>query len=85
VAIEAMSVGTPVIHTDGGALTEIVGDTGILLPDLSADALSSALSLLQDREKLGVLSRKSHSRYTKLYTPAVAEVDMQTHIASVVR
>jgi len=43
-AAEAMSCGTPVIVTDGGALPEVAGDAGIVVPKGDATALASAIS-----------------------------------------
>jgi len=46
---EAMACGVPVISTTGGALPEVVGDAGILVPPGDSDALEkSILSLLDD-------------------------------------
>ncbi|MCK9275587.1 MAG: glycosyltransferase family 4 protein [Syntrophales bacterium] len=54
---EAMACGVPVISTTGGALPEVVGDSGILIPPGDAGALESAIIDLLDhpakREKLG--------------------------------
>jgi glycosyltransferase involved in cell wall biosynthesis len=47
-AAEAMACGTPVIATTGGALPEVVGDAGILVPPRSADALATAIRQLLD-------------------------------------
>jgi len=47
-AAEAMACGTPVIATTGGALPEVVGDTGILVPPGSADALAASIKQLLD-------------------------------------
>jgi glycosyltransferase involved in cell wall biosynthesis len=41
---EAMACGVPVISTTGGALPEVVGDAGILVPPSSPGALSHAIS-----------------------------------------
>jgi len=50
-AAEAMACGTPVIATTGGALPEVVGDAGILVPPADADALAAAIrQLLNDRQ-----------------------------------
>ena len=46
---EAMACGVPVISTTGGALPEVVGDAGILVPPGDSEALEqSILSLLDD-------------------------------------
>lgn len=54
---EAMACGVPVISTVGGALPEVVGDAGILVPTADSRALEEAIiSLLDDpdrRRRLG--------------------------------
>ncbi|GAB5456391.1 MAG: glycosyltransferase family 4 protein [Henriciella sp.] len=42
-AAEAMSCGTPVIVTDGGALPEVAGDAGIIVPKGDPNALAEAI------------------------------------------
>ncbi|MBW2631635.1 MAG: glycosyltransferase family 4 protein [Deltaproteobacteria bacterium] len=55
---EAMACGVPVISTVGGALPEVVGDAGILVPTADSKALEHAIvSLLDDpdrRHRLGM-------------------------------
>jgi len=49
---EAMACGIPVISTSGGALPEVVGDAGVLVPPGDAGALESAIvSLLDDSDR----------------------------------
>ena len=43
-AAEAMSCGTPVIVTDGGALPEVAGDAGLIVPKENAEALAAAIT-----------------------------------------
>ena len=54
---EAMACGVPVISTTGGALAEVVGDAGILVPPGNAKALKKSILHLLDspkeRESLG--------------------------------
>jgi len=54
---EAMACGVPVISTVGGALPEVVGDAGVLVPTADSSALEEAIvSLLDDpdrRRRLG--------------------------------
>lgn len=51
-AAEAMSCGTPVVVTDGGALPEVAGDAGLVVPKGDAAALAAAISgLLDDDER----------------------------------
>jgi glycosyltransferase involved in cell wall biosynthesis len=54
---EAMACGIPVISTTGGALPEVVGDAGVLVPPGDASALVGAIEDLLDhpqkREELG--------------------------------
>lgn len=58
---EAMACGVPVISSDGGALPEVVGDAGIVVPAGDSDALAKAVASLLDsealRKKLGAAGR----------------------------
>ena len=45
---EAMACAVPVISTTGGALPEVVGDAGILVPPADPGALGSAIQRLMD-------------------------------------
>ena len=48
-AAEAMSCRTPVVVTDGGALPEVAGDAGIVVPKDNPDALAKAIAELLDQ------------------------------------
>ena len=66
---EAMACGVPIISTTGGALPEVVGDAGILVPPADADALTKAITLLLDNpemaESLGNAGyRRVHQHFT---------------------
>jgi glycosyltransferase involved in cell wall biosynthesis len=59
---EAMACGTPLVATDGGALPEVVGDAGRIVPSKDPDALAAAIADLlrdsQQREAMAIAGRK---------------------------
>jgi glycosyltransferase involved in cell wall biosynthesis len=59
---EAMACAVPVVSSDGGALPEVVGDAGAIVPARNVDALVTAIdALLQDprrREEIGARGRQ---------------------------
>lgn len=61
-AAEAMACGAPVVATSAGALPEVVGDVGILVPPADAKALEEAISALiaspDMRQRLGEIGRR---------------------------
>ncbi|MGW8320195.1 MAG: glycosyltransferase family 4 protein [Thermodesulfobacteriota bacterium] len=66
---EAMACKTPVVSTTGGALPEVVGDAGVLVPPADSQALAGAIvSLLDDpgrRHQLGEAGyRRVHEHFT---------------------
>jgi glycosyltransferase involved in cell wall biosynthesis len=59
-AAEAMACGLPLVSTRGGALTEVVGDAGVLVPVADASALADAINaLLADPDRRRALSLKA--------------------------
>lgn len=67
-AAEAMASGTPVIVTDGGALPEVVGEAGVIVPKGDAVALANAISdLLDDPARQAELSQAGITRAADLY------------------
>ncbi len=62
-AAEAMACGAPVVATTAGALPEVVGDAGLLVPPGDVGALASAIAaLLKDEEKRRSLGEAGHKR-----------------------
>jgi glycosyltransferase involved in cell wall biosynthesis len=61
-AAEAMACGAPLVSTTAGALPEVVGDAGILIPPADSAALTAAIAGLMDdparRAEYSVLGRK---------------------------
>ncbi|MBW2177143.1 MAG: glycosyltransferase family 4 protein [Deltaproteobacteria bacterium] len=66
---EAMACGVPVISTTGGALPEVVGDAGVLVPPGDHHALTAAiLDVLADAGKAAALGRKGYRRIQEHFT-----------------
>jgi len=67
-AAEAMACGTPVISTTAGALPEVVGDAGILVPPGDTGALVESMkSLLDDEAKRTELGARGVERVKRLF------------------
>jgi glycosyltransferase involved in cell wall biosynthesis len=59
VAVEAMASGIPTVVSDTGALPEVVGDGGLLVPAGDADALRAALRRLLDEPEIWLRTRQA--------------------------
>ena len=72
---EAMACGVPVISTTGGALPEVVGDAGILVPPADHRALARAMGeIFSNPERAGDLGLTGYQRVKKYFTwPKAAE------------
>lgn len=66
---EAMACGVPVIATTAGALPEVVGDAGILVPPANAEALAKAISdLLNNQDRARMLAQAGFKRVVNLFS-----------------
>jgi glycosyltransferase involved in cell wall biosynthesis len=66
---EAMACGVPVISTSGGALPEVVGDAGVIVPPGDKEALEKAICYLLDHpEKRWQLGRAGLRRVEGSFT-----------------
>ena len=64
-----MACGVPVISTTGGALPEVVGDAGILVPPRDHLALARAIGdLLDHPEHASRLGRRGYERVQRHFT-----------------
>ncbi len=66
---EAMACRVPVVSTTGGALPEVVGDAGVLVPPGDAQALARAIAgLLDDPQRRETLARAGYERVRRHFT-----------------
>ncbi|MFT7687208.1 MAG: glycosyltransferase involved in cell wall biosynthesis [Candidatus Azotimanducaceae bacterium] len=81
---EAMACGVPVISTDGGALPEVVGDCGIIVPVRNPEAIKDAIAqLFENPKQRKELSRLGRERIVNLFSWEVAArelVELYTEI-----
>jgi glycosyltransferase involved in cell wall biosynthesis len=71
VLIEAMACGVPVIGSDSGAIPEVIGDAGLIVPERDPGALRAALQRLQaDPTLCARLGRAGRARVLARYTHA---------------
>jgi len=81
-AAEAMSCGVPVVSTTAGALPEVVGDAGILVPPADVKALMEAISALvinpDKRKHLSQIGRKRILQKFNWRNTAKRTVDVYT-------
>ncbi len=79
-AAEAMACGAPVVATTAGALPEVVGDAGLLVPPGDIRALVNAISaLLHDRAKRLSFGQAGQRRATQNFswqTAAIRTLDV---------
>jgi glycosyltransferase involved in cell wall biosynthesis len=81
---EAMACGTPLVSTDGGALPEVVGDAGMVVPARDPEALARAIgALLADpgaRTRLGERGRKRIVEHFSWERAATALTALYQHV-----
>ena len=81
-----MSCGTPVIVTDGGALPEVAGDAGIIVPKGNADELATAISdLLTDDIKRASIATACLKRADETFDWSVIAGEYESYFRSVLQ
>ncbi|WP_263117733.1 glycosyltransferase [Cellulomonas sp. RIT-PI-Y] len=74
VAVEAMALGVPVVVSDSGALPEVVGDAGLVVPPGDMPALTRALRRVRDEDGLAArLTADGRERARRYTWAAIAE------------
>ncbi|MGD9332785.1 MAG: glycosyltransferase family 4 protein [Desulfobacterales bacterium] len=78
---EAMACGIPVISTTGGALPEVVGDAGILVPPRDPRSLADAIQdLLDHPDKAFAIGQRGYRRVQSHFTwPRAAEKTVRAY------
>ena len=69
--LEAMAAGLPVVASDVGAVAELLGGSGELVPPEEAEALAVALRRLADPERRAQLGAAARERVAERYDSAV--------------
>ena len=68
-AAEAMACAVPLISTDGGALPEVVGEAGIIVPKADPQALANAIAaLLRDSDRRQELAAAGRLRMQTFFS-----------------
>ncbi|MFT6366310.1 MAG: glycosyltransferase involved in cell wall biosynthesis [Bacteroidia bacterium] len=81
---EAMACGVPVVSSDGGALPEVVGDAGVIVPAKSVRALEQAIAdLLEDPERRAQLSAAGRARIVEEFCWQVCAKQMTQYYEQV--
>jgi glycosyltransferase involved in cell wall biosynthesis len=75
VLVEAMAAGVPVIGSDSGAIPEVIGDAGLIVPERDPAALANAIArVLADADlRARLVDRGRHRANTRFAWPVVAE------------
>lgn len=71
VIVEAMACGVPVVGSNSGAIPDVLGDAGRIVPEGDVPALAAALrDLLRDPARRGELGARGRQRVLERYTQA---------------
>ena len=82
---EAMACGVPIVSSDGGALPEVVGDAGIVVPAGNSEALAEAIGrLLDDPAERARLAAAGRQRILEKFSWEVAAREMVAFYRSVI-
>ena len=82
---EAMACGVPVISTTGGALPEVVGEAGILVPPADPASLGKAVVEIFDHpQKAATLGEAGYKRVRRMFTwQHAAQMTLETYKESI--
>lgn len=85
VLVEAMAAGTPVVGSDSGAIPEVIGNAGLVVPEGDAVALGEAIRrVIGDKSLARELSERGIKRASEYYAwPAIARLTRVMYWAAV--
>jgi glycosyltransferase involved in cell wall biosynthesis len=85
VLVEAMAAGVAVIGSSSGAIPEVIGDAGLVVPERDPGALAAAIDrLLGDASQRQVLIDRGHQRVQERFAwPVIAELTRDLFRAAV--
>ena len=83
VAIESMSVGTPVIYATSGALADIVGPGGTPLHSLEESSIREALARILGADDRSAIRKSAYRHYASRFTSRKAATSMRELINEV--
>ncbi len=75
VLVEAMAAGVAVIGSSSGAIPEVIGDAGLVVPERDPAALAAAIDrlLAYPEQRQALVDRARHRVRTRFAWPVVAE------------
>jgi glycosyltransferase involved in cell wall biosynthesis len=77
VLVEAMAQGVPLVASAGGAIPEVVGDAGLLVPEGRADELARALEALLVPATAASFARRGRARAHARYSARTAAESLE--------
>jgi len=82
---EAMSCGLPVISTDGGALPEVVGAAGIIVPTANSQQIADQIRiLLNDQGAAKELGKRARQHIIKKFSWATVALQLTAYYESII-